>query len=175
MSTPPVFDLDLDLLDPVALRDMAPALIDYLRTARTRQHALMSAWGGPAVCRSCNYQAVIDTTATFTVRIPPGVTDIDLALTCFGTAVINITTSADAVGTELRAVAPGGSNGDETPIKVATGGLISSSAGAGSGRAITVRSSVSWTFADVDLEFDLTGVDSFGILAIETRPIHVPR
>lgn len=175
MSTPPIHDVDLDLLTPGEVVDLAPALIDYLRRIHTRQHAMMSAWGGCAMVQGVDYTASGSTTWTHTIRVPPGVTECDLCFTVYGGAIMSITTTNDATGTQLRCVEVGGSSGAQTPTKVATGGLIAASAGAASGRAVTVRSSVAWTWADVDLTIALTDVDGFGCLAVETRPIHVPR
>lgn len=174
MSVQPIADIDVDLIDLYALRDMAPALVDYLRMIRARQHALMSAWGGPAVCRSMGLTSSGATSWTVPIAVPPGVTDVGLDLLCHGSAIITITTSADATGTELRAVAPNGAGAD-TPVWVSTGGLAPSSAGASSGRAVTVLSAVSWAWSDVDLTIAVTDVASFGLLALETRPIHVAR
>lgn len=174
MSVQPIAEIDVDLIDLYAVRDMAPALVDYLRMIRSRQHALMSAWGGPAVCRSLGLTSSGSTTWTVTVRVPPGVTDLGLALLCHGSAIITITTAADATGTELRSVAPNDA-GAETPTWVSTGTVAPSSAGASSGRAVTVLSSASWTWSDVDLSIAVADVSSVGLLAIETRPVHVAR
>lgn len=178
MSVYPLTSPDVDDLRPVTVRDLAPALIDHLRTIRQRQHALMSGWGGCAVCRTLYIQATGDVVHTVTVRIPPGVTDLDLALLAYGNGTCTITTSADATGTVLRSVAPIDSAAieEEQAAWVSTGGALSSSAGASSGRAVTVASSASWVWQDVDLTLTITGVTTrFGCLALETRPVHAPR
>lgn len=178
MSVSPLTSPDVDTVQPIRVRDLAPAVIDYLRMIRQRQHALMSGWGGAAICRTLYIQATGDATHTVTVRVPPGVTDLDLALLAYGNGTVTITTSVDATGTELRSVAPIDSAAieEEQAAWVSTGGALSSSAGASSARAVTVASSATWVWQDVDLTLTITGVTSrFGCLALETRPIHAPR
>jgi len=178
MSVHPLTSPDVDTLGIVPVVDLAPAAIDYLRAVRTRQHALMSAWGGPAVCRTLYILATGNATHTVTVRVPPGCTDLDLSVHAFGNGTLTVTSSADATGTQLVSVAPIDSAAieEEAAQWISTGGALSSSAGASSGRAVTVRSSNAWTWVDVDLTFAITGVTTrFGIMALETRPAHPPR
>lgn len=177
--TAPVPTPELDIAKVVPLVDMKPAVIDYLADIQRRQHALMSAWGGAPVSHSCHWNSGSDSAFTFTVRVPPGVTELGFSILAYGTATVTITTSVDATGTALSVVSPmdGGSADEENPIWYSTSGVMSSSLGASSGRAVTVRSSVAWTWTDVDLVFTMTNVGTghIGILAIETRPVHVSR
>jgi hypothetical protein len=178
MSIEPLFAPDLDITTIVAVRDMAPAFIDYLRTIRARQHALMSGWGGPARCASVNLLTSIDYTWTVPISVPPGVTEMDFALLAYGAGTITLTCSADATGTQLIVVAPvdGGTVDAESATWIGTGGPLSASLGAASGRAVTVRATNAWTWIDVDLTVAATSVaDRLGILAIETHPVHRSR
>lgn len=178
MSVMPLASPEVDATTPVEVTDPAPALVSYLRTVMTRQHALMSEWGGPPICRSLYILATGNVTHTVTVRVPPGVTDLDMALLLWGNGTLTITSAVDATGTALVSVAPIDSTAieEETALWVSTGGALTTAAGATSARAVTVASSASWTWADVDLTFTITGVTTrFGVLAMETRPIHVAR
>lgn len=176
--TSPVAGPELDTLVAVGVTDFALALSSYLRDAQVRQHALMSEWGGPPVCHSCYLSTTGSTSTTFTVRLPPGVTDVRVDVLAWGNGTLTITTSADATGSALTHVSPvdTGAVDEESAVWIGTGSTLPSSAGATSGRAVTVRSSVAWTWTDVDLTLAITGVATgFGIRAIETRPFHATR
>lgn len=177
MASPPVFAPEVDLVGIVPVVDFAPARVSYLRDAATRQHAVMSAWGGPPVCRSVYFSATGPTTTYITIRVPPGVTDVDVAVLVWGIGTLTITTSADATGCAFtQGAAVDADVDEESAVWLSTGGVQSTAAGAGSGRALTVAASASWVWQDVDLTLDVTAVTTrFGLLAIETRPIHVPR
>lgn len=176
--TSPIAGPELDTLPTVRVTDFALALASYLRDAHTRQHALMSAWGGPPVCHSCYVASSGATSTTFTVRVPPGVTDLRIDVLAWGNGTLAITSSVDATGSTLTHVAPvdTGAADEESAVWIGTGSTMPTSAGATSGRAVTVRSSVSWTWADVDLTLTISDVATeFGIRAIETRPFHAAR
>lgn len=177
MSISPLARPDVDEIQITDVLDFAPSTASYLRTIRTRQHALMSEWGGPPTARTLYLQASGDDAWTVTIRVPPGTVDLGIAVLAFGNGTLTITSSADAVGTALVSVAPidSGAVDEEAATWIASTGSLSSSLGASSGRAVTVRSSVVWTWVDVDLTFTVTGVTTnWGILALETRPIHIP-
>lgn len=177
MTISPLARPDVDEIQIVNVLDFAPATVSYLRTIRTRQHALMSEWGGPPTARTLYLQASGDDAWTVTIRVPPGTTDLGLAILAFGNGTLTVTSAADAVGTALVSVAPidSGAVDEEAATWIATTGSLSSSLGASSGRAVTVRSSVAWTWTDIDLTFTVTSVTTnWGILALETRPIHIP-
>ena len=176
MAAPPVYAPDVDLVTPVPVVDFAPARVSYLRDAATRQHAVMSAWIGPPICRSLYFTSTGAGTSYLTVRVPPGVTDIDVAVLLWGIGTLTITTSADSTGVAFVSTAAVDTDVDEeSAIWLSTGGLVSATA-AGSGRALTVASSASWVWQNVDLTLTVSDVTTrFGCLAIETRPLHVPR
>lgn len=178
MAIDPAFTPDLDIATIVPVVDMAPAVIDYLRTIRARQHAQMSGWGGPPVCRSTHLATSLDMAWTFTISVPPGVTEMDFSLLVYGTGIITITSPSDAIGTQLIAAAPtdGGVVDPDVVSRLSTGGALSASAGAASGRAVIVRSALSWERVDVDLTIDVSDVvDTLGIRAITFAPVHRSR
>lgn len=177
MARDPSF-LSLDIDDPVRFLDPRAALVSVLRGIETRQHALMSAWGGCPRVYAMLIKATGSSSKTLTVRCPPGVTDFDLGFLLAGTGTLTVTSSADATGTEIVC-----DNNASTPTTDAdlarwfyTGGAASTSAGASSGRAVTVASSASWAWTNVDLTLATSSVtSSLTLLAVEVRPIHVAR
>lgn len=177
--TAPVATPELDMVYVAPMVDMKAAVVDHLSDIQRRQHALMSEWGGAAVCHTTHWNVGADAALTFTVRVPPGVTELGLAILAYGAATITVTSSVDATGTAFSVLSPidGGGADEESPTWYTTSGPMSSTLGADSGRAVTVRSSVAWVWADVDLTFTATdvGTGHIGILAIETRPVHVSR
>lgn len=173
---PSRYSVDVD--DPIGLSDPTPALIAYLRLIEQKQHALMSAWGGPPRCMTEIIKATGASSTVLTVSIPPGVTDIDIAVLLAGTGTLVITSTADATGTQFisdnNAGAP--TTDAEMASWYATSGYLPTSAGAASGRAVTVASSASWAWQDVDLTLTTSSVtSSLTVLAVEIQPIHVPR
>lgn len=173
---PVTYSVDVD--DPIGLLDPQPALVSLLRTAEQRQHALASWWGGPARCMTEVLKATGATSTVVTVSIPPGVTDVDIALLLAGTGTVVVTSSADGTGTQFasdnNAAAP--TTDAEIASWFQTSGYLPTSAGAASGRAVTVAASASWAWQDVDLTITVSAVtSSLTILALEVQPIHVPR
>ncbi len=173
MSRAPLFRPRLDLIPPQALVDERPARASYLREIDRRQHALMTGWGGPTVSRSFYVSTSGITAPTFTLRIPPGVTECDIGLLMFGIGEVTITTTGiDAVGTTLR---NRGQTDEAQATWQRTGGVWTSGSAA-TGRAVTVASSASWAWADVDFVFTTAAVTTaFGWHCVELAPIHVPR
>lgn len=167
-------DLDIIVLPGVA--DLTAAGVAILRTIAARQHALMSGWGGSNVCRSVYLNTTTSSSDTFTIRIPPGVTECDIQVLAYGTGTVTITSTVDATGTKWTIASPhDGSSDLEMARWHGTGGPLPSSLGATSGRAVTVASSASWSWDNVDLTIALAAETRVGILAIEIRPIHQPR
>lgn len=173
---PANYSVDVD--DPVRFRDPIGAMVTLLRLLELKLHSLMSQWGGPPRCYTQIIKATGNVTTTRTVRVPPGVTELDLAVRIAGTGTITITSTADATGTAFKM-----DNNSATPTTDAeraqwfeTGGYMPTSAGAASGRAVTVAASATWVWQNVDLTIAITGVtSSLTLLALEVRPIHVPR
>ena len=156
----------LSLIAAIVLTGFAGAAIAYPREARNRQHALMTGWGGPPICRSYYLSTTTDTTRSVTLHLPPGVTQVYVGLLAWGNGSITVTTSADGTGTVFTLVGP-----------VDTGAMDEESAAwVLGGRPVTVASSASWAWADVDFTLTVDVVDTVvGALAFEVRPIHVPR
>lgn len=180
MAREPLFGPALDTLDAGRLKDPAVAGIALLQQVDLRQHALMTGWGWPPCACTFYLGTTGAATAVFPVRVPPGVTDIDVSLLLAGFGTVVVTSAVDAVGTSFtcmngtNAVAAGADA--ELGEWFESGGPMPSSYGATSGRAVTVASSPSWDPQDVDLTFTVSGVTTaFTILALEIRPIHVPR
>lgn len=173
MTRPALGAPSLDSQEPGRLRDLVLAQVALLQSVDTNQHALMSAWGGPAICHNFYATPTGNATYTATFRMPPGVTDCDVSLLLGGIGIVTITTAADSTGTALSTTS---GYQPEFADWVSTGGVAPTSAGATSGRAVTVASSASWAWADVDFTLTVTGVSgTLYILAIELRPIHVSR
>lgn len=177
MSRDPAnYSVDVD--DPIRLLDPCPALVAWLRLIEQRQHSLMSKWGGPPRCYTEIIKATGATSTVLTVSIPPGVTDCDIAVRMAGTGTLVITSGADATGTQMKCDNNAGAPTTDAELGqwFQTGGYLPTSAGAASGRAVTVASSASWAWQDVDLTLTISAVtSSLTILAIEIQPIHVPR
>lgn len=180
MAREPLFGPALDTLDAGRLKDPALAGIALLRQVDLRQHALMTGWGWPPCAYTFYLAATGATSQVLSVRVPPGVTDLDLSLLMAGFGTVVVTSAVDAVGTQLQclngtnAVAAGADA--ELGEWFETGGPMPSSYGATSGRAVTVASSASWGPQDVDLTFTVSNVTTaFTILGVVVRPCHVPR
>lgn len=173
MSTRPRFE-SLDIASTEPLRDLAPARASELPR---QQHALMSAWGGPPQCRSC---VLTSTGAILSVgisyRVPPGVTEVDIAALMCGDGTILFTSPVDAVGAQLRA---NGQTADllEHATWKSTGGTLDPDNGAESGRALIVRTSAAWEWTDVVITtaLDASASDDLYLFALTFSPIHISR
>lgn len=174
MTTRPQFD-SLDLADPSPLLDLAIARASLLPR---EQHALMSGWGGPPQCRACMFVAENGASNTYTIsyRVPPGVTDVDVAALLYGDGTLTLTTSADATGTRMRSVGAS-DNVSEGAVWVTTNGSLDDDNGAESGRALTMRAAVAWTWVDTDITvvIDAAGSDDLYLWALTFKPIHITR
>lgn len=173
---PAAYSVDVD--DPIGLIDPQQALVALLKQVELRQHSLASEWGGPPRCMTEVLKATGATSTVITVSVPPGVTDLDIAMLLAGTGTVVVTSSVDATGTQF--VSDNNAAAPTTDAEVAswfqTSGALPTSAGATSGRAVTVASSASWAWQDVDLTITVSAVtSSLTILALEVQPIHVPR
>lgn len=173
---PASYSVDID--DPIRMNDPRGAVVAILRQIEHKQHSLMSQWGGPPRCYTEIIKATGATSSVLTVAIPPGVTDCDIAILMAGTGTVVVTSTADATGTQFmsdnNAAAP--TTDAELGQWFQTAGYMPTSAGAASGRAVTVAASASWAWVNVDLTITISAVtSSLTILAIEIQPIHVPR
>lgn len=177
MSTRPQFiSLDRASLDPV--EDLAIARVSTLRQAIHRQHALMSGWGGAPQARECFVIAENGASATWTMSYcaPPGVTEVDVSALIYGLGSVRIESSADAVGTTFRSTSQT-DNAIEGAAWYHTNGALDSDEGAESGRALTVRAAVAWTWAtiDVTIYMDAASTADLFLFGLVFRPIHMPR
>ena len=171
MSTRPRhLSLDTGSLD--LIKDLTPARVGVI--GERTQHALMSGFGGPPQCRSC----YITATRTISYRVPPGVTEVNIAALiaagALNTGTVTFTTSVDGVGTLF---APVGDAIDDVAAAtwISTAGFLAQSAGAESGRALTVRSAVAWTWADVDINVTVTPSSTIVLFALIFSPIHTEK
>lgn len=177
MSTRPRFE-SLDIADTTQLLDPEPARASSLPR---HQHALMSGWGGPPQCRAVYLIAAPGTSITHVIsyRVPPGVSEVDVAALFVGVGTVLFTTAADATGTRHRAVNETSVDYLETAQWLSTAGTLDSDNGADSGRALIVRSVVAWEWTDVDITvfIDATtaGTDHVHVYALTFTPIHIPR
>lgn len=141
-------------LQPVAgadvpnIIDIYPARVDLIIDADVKAHGATAGWGGPG-----NWIGLYLTegqAAEVMIRVPPSVTDVDLVFMVTGTGKVTVTSSADSTGTELE-WALASENVVTSAAQVGTGGPLPTSAGAASGRAVTVRAAVAWTWIDETL------------------------
>jgi len=172
MTTRPRYE-SLDIADTTQLLDLAPARASSLPR---QQHALMSGWGGPPQCRSWIAPSPSGGSDTYVIsyRVPPGVTEVDVAVLMYGDGTVTFTTSADATGTRLRTVGqPGGNEVLESARWYGTAGTLDTDNGAESGRALIVRSAVAWEWTDVNI----TAVvyNDLWTYALTFTPLHIPR
>ena len=163
----------LDLVDTAGVRDLRPAETSLLANIDTRQLALMSAWGNPPIARSCYLKATGSTTWTVPLRVPPGVTEMDLAFLSWGLGSIAVTCSADAVvGTKLYSIRP---VDESLPEWVRTSGAVDPAGGSTSARSLTVSASVVWSYQDIDLTVTIADITTeCGILGIVSSPVWRP-
>jgi len=155
-----------------ALVDLEPARAWILAEAMQRQHSLATGWGGPAYFCGCGIDE--GDTGHLLIRVPPGVTECNLTLLVAGLGDVTITSTNDgAVGTRLTWA----TGGDDLAHvgQVSTVGVLDSSLGANSGRAITVSSSVSWTWQTERLTLTVASGGPGTIHGVLVRPVHVAR
>jgi hypothetical protein len=171
MSTAPL-SIDVDKAAASFLVDIEPARVWILHEIHQRQHSLMSRWGGPGCWIGMN--ADESDTVTVPIRVPPGVTEMDLTLMVSGVGDVTITSTNDnTIGSRLVWLMEGDALTQSHSIS--TAGEIDSSNGANTGRAVTVSGSVSWTWQTERLTFTITAGGPGTIRGVMLRPIHKAR
>lgn len=161
----------LDSMNTQPLVMPQSASIALVRDIESRQHALMSGWN-PGVCVDFYLSTGVGTTVTITTRVPPDCVYADIGLALWGTGDITLTTSADATGVKFRADTR---QNEESAVWLWTGGVISSSLGAESGRALQMRSAASWIWNEVDITAIIANVSTgFGAVSLVVAPLHLP-
>lgn len=128
--------------------DVYPARVDLLMDADVKAHGSTAGWGGPGYW--VGLYLTEGQSAEVAIRVPPSVTDIDLRFMVTGTGKVSVTSSADSTGTELEWTLAS-DDVVTSAAQVGTGGPMPTSAGASSGRAVTVRAAVAWTWIDETL------------------------
>lgn len=167
--------LALDRYDVTPRREVVDATIDKLLNAEARQHALMTGYAGPPTFIDCVSIQTGAATARVAGWIPPGVTYCDFGLRLFGSGDVTITTSADATGTKLITRGQTSSALSEHAEWAWTSGILSSSLGAGSGRAVQVLSTVAWVWSDVEITLTFSNVSTrCGVVGMAIAPILLP-
>lgn len=155
-------------LEIVSLRDPVVAQVVLPAEIANRHHSLMAGWGRPPQSRGMHLRATGSTTWTIPLRVPPGMTLMDLTLLCWGTGEVTFTTSADATGTTLTGQ---GAADAQQLYELTTAGPIDASEGAASRRALQVVAGESWDFSNIDITASVTTTTEFGIAEIIYRPV----
>ena len=173
MATRIVDTVPVDILDGAfRLPEASPASTNLLASIDERQLRAMTSAGNPPHVRSCYLRATASTTWTFGYRRPPGCEWVDFGFLAWGTGTITLTSTLDATGTMLDVRNLGNV---ESARWLYTAGIIDSAAGAGSGRALKVRSAIGWTYSATTLTLTIDDVtDECGVAAIATIPIWQP-
>ena len=149
-----------------------PATTGLLADIDERQLSLMTAGGNPPQVRSCYLRATTTTSWTVPLYVPPACMEMDFAFLSWGIGKITVTSSVDTTGFSLLCRNPGD---EENAIWLRTAGVIASAAGASSGRALTTRSAIGWTYTSQSLTLTIDNVDTeCGIVAIATLPAWQP-
>lgn len=155
-------------LELVSLRDPVVAQIVLPAEVANRHHSLMAGWGRPPQSRGMYLRATGATTWTIPLRVPPGMTLMDMTLLCWGTGSVTFTTSADATGTTLTGQGPADA---QQLYELTTAGPIDASEGADSRRALQVVAGESWDFANIDITATVATSTEFGVAEIIYRPV----
>lgn len=177
MSTRPRFS-SLDRMDVAELVDLVGARVALIPR---EQHDLMSGWGGPSQARSVYMQADDNTTNNYTIsyRVPPGVTNVDVAVLVFGAGTVKLTTAADTTGTLFRSTDMLMQDSMQSAAVWLKSNGVYNGYGAESGRALGVASSPSWAWTDTDVSVEVVGASQTGdemyVLGLVFVPIHVAR
>lgn len=165
----------LDRYDITERVDPLPANLSLLVNAERRQHALMTGYGGAPIFLDVASTQTGAANLRIPARIPPGVTYCDVAMRLFGIGTFTLTSAVDATGTQMTSRGDTATGVQEHGEWRWTSGILSSSLGAASGRAIQVVSSVSWTWQDVELTLAISSVTTrCGILGAMLLPIQLP-
>lgn len=152
----------ISLADPVLAQVVLPSEI------ANRHHSLMAGWGRPPQSRGMYLRATGAATYILPLRVPPGMTLMDLSVLCWGTGSVTFTTSADATGTTLTGQ---GAADAQQLYELRTAGPIDASAGADSRRAIQVVAGESWDFTNVDVTATVATSSEFGIAQVTWVPV----
>jgi len=171
MAKAPDFSTVAGSLAPTII-DIAAARIGLLADADVKQTALAHGWGGPGIWAGCRLEA----SDSFEVKlgIPPGVTEYNLRLLVSGAGEITITTGNDATGTVLEWTV-------DTPddvanaITIATTGVIDPADGAATGRAVTVRAALGWSWDDEIFSFVMSAGLVGTVHGVQFSPVYVPK
>lgn len=156
------------ILDPTAARAY------MLEAADGNAHAVATAGGCDPIW--CGLYLTEGQTGYVRIRVPPGVTDCSLAILVAGSGSVRVTSGTDSTGSTLTwdtgaaiAITQSGT--------VETVGVLPVSAGHATGRAVTVRSSVTWTWGDDILTVASSSAGSVdgAIYGIHVIPIQVAR
>lgn len=169
--------LPLDVSTPSALAGYDGSLgyqgayTSILHDIDDAQHALMTEWGWPPHYVDCRLTP--GDTVVMAFLAPPGVTECNLHFLVTASVEIAATTSADATGTQVSRVSDD-ADSQEAAVVISTAGIVDGGA-ATTGRAVTVRSSVTWTAANVTLTVTLDSGSTGSVYGVMVEPIHEVR
>ena len=173
MATRIIDTVPVDILDGgFALPEASEASTNLLAAIDERQLRAMTTAGNPPQVRSCYLRSTSSSSWTIPLLRPPGCEWIDLGLLVWGTGTITVTSTVDTTGTMLDSRNLATVDGARW---IWTAGIIDSAAGASSGRALKVRTSIGWVYSATSLTVTIDDVtDECGIAAIATIPIWQP-
>lgn len=163
--------IPLDFSAPLSsFQRPGPATTGLLADIDIRQLSAMTDGGNPPQVRSCYLRATTTTSWTVPLWVPPGCLTMDFAFLAWGIGKIALTSSTtDTTGFSLLIRNPGD---EENAIWYRTAGIVDSAAGATTGRALTVRSAIGWTYSALSLSLTISDVDTeCGIVAYATLPV----
>lgn len=172
MSTRPIL-LSLDTLALPQVRDLAAARAADLPRD---QHALMSAFGGPAQTRSVTFTATSSTLATYypSWRVPPGVTDVGIGIRASGNGVVTVQPAADAIGTSfIVSVVFDGDPTVDAATRMYNGSVLPGVSVVG--RAVTALAAPVWEFTSVEFVLTIDPAPTLYVYELSFVPIHIPR
>jgi len=170
MSKAPRWEPAVDQFDGAfALTDPAEASIALLQHVESKQHAMMSQWGGPACTVACSI--LENVTRGLHVRVPSGCKTMSLGLVVSGVGSATITSDTDATGSTLAWNVPG----EDVPANAAIiwGSGPNAGAAAATGRAIDVSSAASWRWENEMLTVASSGAAGMDgtIWAVVVMPV----
>ena len=161
-------NIPIDTYGVPDIRSYSPAYASMLRDIGARQHALMSAFGGPPIVHTGYVDGTSAPSSTrWVAMIPPGVTRAQIAVQTRGRAWVTMSTAVDtngikivtSVGTAREAIrwTFGGNDGGTLPDV---------------SRSLILRASPSEFWGTVVVT---VGVDIGELFGIAIIPIHVAR
>jgi len=159
------------VLDPTAARS------HLLEAADSTAHAAATAGGADPMW--CGVYLTEGQTGYVRIRVPPGVTECDLSILVAGSGSVTITSGSDSMGSTLTWDTQAAISLTHAGT-IKTVGVLDASdpdVDADSGRAVTVRSSVAWAWADEVLTIVSSSSGSVDgvIYGIHVTPIQVAR